>query len=75
MKKIGMLLTAGVLSFSLMGCGDPCKESVFTKIGDSLATLGKQGIEKDKILAARTADRAAACAAKTGGDIKKKLGF
>ncbi len=75
MKKLQWLLVFGLLSMTLAGCGDPCKENALTKLGDSIATIGKQGVEKDKVLAARTADRAAACAAKTGEAMKKKLGF
>ena len=54
--------------------------------GDWLATLGKQGMEKNQVLAKRKADRLAACtkkqseesaeaAKKAGNDMKKKLGF
>ncbi len=75
MKKYWMILAVAVLSFSLMGCGDPCKENVFSKLGDSLATMGKKGMDKDKILAERAADRAAKCAEKKGGEVKAKLGF
>ncbi|OGW78701.1 MAG: hypothetical protein A2Z83_08770 [Omnitrophica bacterium GWA2_52_8] len=75
MKKIGLLLILGMLSFSLAGCGDPCKDDVFTGIGDSIATMGKEGLEKEKILAERTAKRAAACAERTGNQMKKSLGL
>jgi hypothetical protein len=75
MKKIYMALILGLVSVSLMGCGDPCKEDALTKIGDSIAVIGKTGLEKDKVLAERAASRAAKCAEKTGGDLKKSLGF
>jgi hypothetical protein len=75
MKKIGMLMVIGILSVSLMGCGDPCKENIVTKLGDKVATIGKQGVEKDRILAERAANRAAQCAKQKGSAMKKSLGF
>ncbi len=75
MKKIWLLAVFVMLSVSLTGCGDPCKEDAITKLGDSVATIGKSGIEKDRILAERAAGRAAECAKKSGSDLKKSLGF
>ncbi|MCB9800554.1 MAG: hypothetical protein H6757_07340 [Candidatus Omnitrophica bacterium] len=75
MKKVWVLMIAGMLSISFVGCTDPCKENVLTQIGDAVATLGKKGLEKDQVLAGRKADRMAACAQKTGSDMKKSLGF
>ena len=62
------------------------KETVFDQVGDWGATLGKSGLEKDKILAERKAQRmqrhmekmtkeAAKDAEKAGKDLKKKMGF
>ena len=74
MKKYGIFLMMALLAFSLTGC-DPCKENLFTKLGDKLATLGKEGVEKDKILVERNAARASKCAEQGAGDMKKKMGF
>ena len=62
------------LSLSLAGC-DACKENLFTKLGDKIATMGKSGLEKDKILMGRAADRAGKCTEQQGGAFKKKLGI
>jgi hypothetical protein len=75
MKKIWVLMIFGMLSLSLAGCGDPCKEDFLTGLGDSIATMGKQGVEKDRILLERKANRAAACAEKQAGSMKKSLGL
>ena len=75
MKKVWMLMILGVLSISLMGCGDPCKENIFTRMGDSIAASVKTGVKKDQILAKRKAKRAAKCAEKTAGEMKKNLGL
>ena len=64
-----------MFTVSLIGCGDPCKDDVFTGIGDSIATFGKKDLEKEAALAERKATRAAECAKKLGGDMKKSLGF
>jgi len=74
MKKRGYFLMA-VLAVSLTGCGDPCKENIGTKFGDTVATLGKSGVEKDKALIERAANRAGKCAEKTGNDMKKSMGL
>ena len=63
-----------------------CQDNPFDKMGDWAATMGKQGMDKDTILASRKAKRAAACAermakqaskdaGKAAADAKKKLGF
>lgn len=75
MKKYGMFLICAMLSLSLAGCGDPCKDNFLTGIGDSLATFGKKDLEKQRILAERQSSRAAACAKKKGSEMKKNLGF
>ena len=75
MKKIWVLMMFAFLSVSFMGCGDPCKDGVLSKLGDSIATLGKKDLEKERVLAERKANRAAACAEKKGGEMKKGLGF
>lgn len=74
MKKYGWLVLVAVLALTMTGC-DACKETPFTKLGDSLATLGKSGLDKDKILAERTAARASKCAEAKAGEMKKKMGF
>jgi hypothetical protein len=64
-------------------CG---KDTPIDQIGDWFGTLGKEGMEKDQILAKRKADRVLVCAKreaekaakearKAGNDMKKKLGF
>lgn len=72
MKKVFWLIAIAALSFSVVGCGDPCKED---KLGNSLATIGKSGLEKDKIIAERTAARAQKCAEKKAAEMKKKIGL
>lgn len=74
MKKIGLWLVALAISFSLMGC-DACKENLLDKTGDWVATIGKDGMEKEKVLAERKAKRAAKCAEQKGAEMKKKMGF
>ncbi len=63
-----------ILALSVAGC-DACKENLLTKIGDTVATIGKSGVEKDKILVQRTADRAAKCTEQKTAELKKKVGF
>jgi hypothetical protein len=74
MKKYGFLFVLGILVLSLAGC-DACKENPLTKIGDSIATIGKSGLEKNTILAQRTASRATKCAEQKAAELKKKVGF
>ncbi len=75
MKKSVWFLLLVIMGVSVAGCGDPCKEDMLTSVGDKLATMGKDGLEKDKILVDRKAKRAAECAEKGAGDMKKKIGF
>lgn len=75
MKKSAYVLAAMLMTFGLTGCGDPCKDDPFTKLGDSLATIGKSGMEKDSVLAERAAARAGKCAESKAGEMKKKMGF
>ena len=75
MKKHGYVLMAAVMAFGLAGCGDPCKENFLTKMGDNIATLGKGGAEKDRVLMERAAERAGKCAESKAGEMKKKMGF
>ena len=72
MKKLALLFAVAAISFTLVGCGDPCKED---KLGNTLATIGKSGVEKDRIIAERTAARATKCAEKKGAELKKKMGL
>lgn len=72
MKNFLMGMFVLAVAFSLVGCGDVCKED---KLGNSLATIGKSGLEKDKIIAERTAARASKCAEKKGAEMKKKMGL
>ena len=62
------------------------QDTVFDQAGDWFATLGKQGDEKDRILAERKAERlkhymeksaeqASKDAEKAGADMKEKMGF
>ena len=62
------------------------QENAIDKMGDWFAVLGKQGVEKDSILAQRKADRLAKHAQKqadqmakeaqkSGEDMQKKLGL
>lgn len=65
---------------------DCTKDNWADQAGDWFATRGKNGIEKDQILASRKGERVIACtqreaakamkeAGKAGNDMKKKLGF
>ena len=69
-----LALLLALAMMPLMGC-NPCKEDPITKLGDTLATLGKKGMEKDQALAERKANRAAQCAEQQAGEMKKKMGF
>ena len=75
MKRITFVFSMLLLTAVLAGCGDPCKENVFTKLGDSLAVIGKSGLEKDQVLTARAANRASKCVESKAGEMKKKMGF
>ena len=74
MKKNAMVFALLMLALPLAGC-DHCKENPFTKMGDSIATMGKEGLEKQKILAERAATRASKCAEQEAGKMKKGLGL
>jgi hypothetical protein len=80
-----VVLMLGGLSMTVYAA-DCTKDTPIDQAGDWLGTLGKQGVEKDQILAKRKADRVGACAKreaekamkeaqKAGNDMKKKLGF
>ncbi len=74
MKKYGSIWGVAILALFLSGC-DACKENPITKAGDAIATIGKSGLEKETILAQRTAKRAAQCAEQKTRELKKKVGF
>ena len=76
MKKVSVLGVALVLimGLSFAGC-DACSENILTKLGDTIATIGKDGMEKDKVLAGRMANRGAKCAEQKAAEMKKKMGF
>lgn len=74
MKKYMFALAMVLAASSLTGC-NPCNEDPLTKLGDTLATLGKKGMEKDQVLAERKAGRAAKCAEQKAAEMKKKMGF
>ena len=90
MKKIVIALFVFALMFggvSMTAYAIDCtNDTQLDQVGDWVATLGKQGLEKDQILSKRKAERIAACtkkeaekavkeAQKAGNDMKKKLGF
>ena len=75
MKKHGYVLAAALMAIGLTGCGDPCKENFLTKMGDNIATLGKGGAEKDRVLLERKTERAGKCAEAQAGAMKKKMGL
>ena len=60
--------------FTFAGC-NACDETIFTKLGDTIATIGKSGADKDTVLVERKANRAAKCAEQGAGDLKKKMGL
>lgn len=91
MKKYATLLLM-LLTFSAIStvpayaAAAECKENVLDGAWDWYTTLGKQGMEKDQILAQNKADRLKRCvekaakeagdaASKASADAKKKLGF
>ncbi len=80
------LVLALMCSLSPMSYAAEYKDNPIDQAGDWVATLGKQGMEKDQILAQRKTERAAKFAEreakkmakdaeKAGGDMKKKMGF
>ncbi|HPW77203.1 MAG: hypothetical protein BWY44_00365 [Candidatus Omnitrophica bacterium ADurb.Bin292] len=89
MKKIivalfvATLMLGGTSAFAAVDC---TKDSPIDQVGDWFATLGKDGMEKNAVLAERKANRVAACAKReaekaakkvqqAGSDMKKKMGF
>lgn len=74
MKKISSVLLISLMLFSFSGC-NACEENVLDKVGDWAATIGKDGLAKDKVLVERKANRAAKCTEQSAGDMKKKMGF
>ena len=74
MKRYGFALMMVLLAWSLAGC-DACKENLITQIGDSIATIGKSGLEKETVLAQRKAKRATQCAEQKVAELKRKAGF
>ena len=91
MKKISMLFAAAFLAVSVFTvspayAGGQCDETVLDKAWDWGTTLGKKGLEKDKVLMKNKAERAQRCAEKvakqakaaaekSAADMKKKLGL
>lgn len=92
MKKFATLFLMMLLTFSAVSAvpafaaNTECKENALDGAWDWYTTLGKQGMEKDQILAQNKADRLKRCvekaakeagdaAGKTAADAKKKLGF
>lgn len=76
----------GGLSMTAYAAVDCTKDNWMDQAGDWFMTRGKNGLEKDQVLAKRKAERITACtkreaekamkeAGKAGGDMKKKLGF
>ena len=74
MKKTFLGLLIALIAISFAGCG-PCEEDVVSKLGETLATIGKSGMDKDQVLVERKANRAAKCAQQKAGEMKKKMGF
>ncbi len=74
-----LALMLGGFSMTAYAAVDCTKENWVDQAGDWFATRGKNGLEKDQVLAARKADRITKCtqreAEKAGKDMKKKLGF
>ena len=79
-------LMLGGISTQAVYAADCTKDTPIDQAGDWFATLGKQGMEKDQILAKRKADRLAVCTKKAaeeaakavqkaGNDLKKKFGM
>jgi hypothetical protein len=77
------LMLSGTSAFAAVDCA---KDTPIDQAGDWFATLGKDGMEKNAVLAERKANRVAACAKreaekaakkaqKAGSDMKKKMGF
>ena len=85
MKKLTVVLLLGVFmitsvpAFAQKGASDQAKEhasdqAIFNRVGDWFSTIGKSGVQKDKILVERKAKRAAKRAEKAAMKAKKKAG-
>ncbi|MCM8775295.1 MAG: hypothetical protein NC930_02940 [Candidatus Omnitrophica bacterium] len=76
MKRMLSLTHAFLLIFSSvpmhMTLADEYQDTIFDKMSDWASTWGKKGLEKDKILARRRADRVAKQAAKDAEKTKKE---
>ena len=81
MKKYGLLFLMTFLTFSSLSIAPAyatdanCKENVLDNAWDWYTTLGKQGLEKDQVLAQNKVDRLKHCiekAAKEAGDAASK---
>ena len=81
-----VLVLALMISVSPMSYAADYQDNPIDQVGDWFATMGKQGMEKDSILAQRKAERAAKFAEreakkmakeaeKSGNDMKKKMRF
>lgn len=81
-----LALIFSTVSMSVCYAASGYQDNVIDQTGDWFATFGKQGMEKDRILAERKAERvkryaeqeakkAQKEAEKSGQDMKKKLGF
>ena len=92
MKKLAAILLALVFVFSVApmpasyAAGDACEDNVLDQVWDWFTTLGKEGVEKQRILAENKADRLSRCAErqakkaqaeaqKQSEDTKKKFGL
>jgi len=79
MKKLIAILFVVALIFtsapidSAYAAGE-YKDTVIDQVGDWFATLGKEGVEKDQILAKRKADRMKKWAEKKAAEAKKEMG-
>lgn len=89
MKKVifaAFLAVALIGSSSVYAAEGMCKENGLDKAWDAITTIGKSGLEKDKVLMKNKAERAQRCAekvakqaqkeaSKASEDMKKKLGM
>lgn len=85
-RKLALAFALMMVCSSLSAYAAEYKDTPIDQAGDWFATLGKQGLEKDRVLAERKADRMAKFAAreaekarkeaeKAGKDMQKKLGL
>lgn len=78
MKKIMIAFFAAFIMISSVNAYakvDCVEESWIDHTGDWFATFGKKGIEKDKILARRKAERIAKCTREQAEKAGKQLGL